>query len=64
MGPTILANGNPVPRDNSLKYRVYVKRDASDVQVQEVTTDLISEAQYTITLSEEGCYFVGVRALI
>jgi len=61
--PTTLSNGNPIPSDNSLKYRVYIKRDAPDAQAQEVTTDPISETQYTITLSEEGRYFVGVRAL-
>jgi len=59
---TLLADGNPIPPDNVIKYDVYVKHEITGVETK-LTPQPILETEYSVTLAEEGKYWVGILAL-
>ena len=63
---TTLSDGNPVPSDNSVKYRVYLANAVTDPDKTNpslLTTNPISALEYIITLNTEGKYYIGVSAV-
>jgi hypothetical protein len=63
---TTLSDGNPVPADNSVKYRVYLANAVTDPDKTNpslLTTNPISTLEYIITLNTEGKYYIGVSAV-
>ena len=58
---TELVNGNPVPSDNVVKYRVW-KKNSDGTGITVVESDIVN-TQYTFTFAEEGKFFLGVSAL-
>ncbi len=58
---TTLLNSDPVPEGDLVSYNVYT-RSVQTGLVFEVATG-VAEVEYTITLSEEGDYHIGVRAV-
>ncbi|RKY08634.1 MAG: hypothetical protein DRP56_03785 [Planctomycetota bacterium] len=61
---TTLENGDPVPPNDTVTYKVYL-RDYNTGDETLLTTDGngISETQYTITFDNEGLYIAGVSAV-
>ncbi|RKY08020.1 MAG: hypothetical protein DRP56_04760 [Planctomycetota bacterium] len=61
---TALFNGDPVPPNDTVTYKVYL-RDYNTGDETLLTTDGngIAETQYTITFTAEGLYIVGISAV-
>ena len=59
-----LENGDPLPENNTVKYRVYLSNAVTDPDKANPAllgeTDLL---QYVLTLNAEGKYFVGVQSV-
>ena len=52
--------GNPIPPNDSISYRVYLKKMPNG---PEVVVDDTDQLQYTITFGVEGRYIVGVQTV-
>lgn len=59
--PTTLESGDPIPAEDTLKYEVWIIREA-DVgdSTKAVFIEETDQLQSTITFAEEGRWFVGV----
>ncbi|MGD9212813.1 MAG: hypothetical protein PVI90_18660 [Desulfobacteraceae bacterium] len=56
--------GDPIPADNSIEYVAYLANAITDpdkTNPAEIAT--INETQYIVTLTSEGKYFFGVKAV-
>jgi len=59
-----LENGDPIPSDNTIKYKIYLVNAIADVE--KANPVLITETDQTsqvITMTTEGKYFVGVSTV-
>jgi hypothetical protein len=72
--PTSLSNGDPVPSEDEIRYRIFLADAVSDpsktspVELTpdndgDGTLDPILDKSKTITVQQEGRYFFGVKAL-
>lgn len=58
---TTLTDGTSLPAGDSVLYRIWIKRDG---QINEsVIADNVDMTQYTLTLDQEGRFFVGIQAI-
>ncbi|MHC4537465.1 MAG: hypothetical protein ACYS6K_26290, partial [Planctomycetota bacterium] len=57
---TTLVNGDPIPATDLIRYRIYLKESGTTA---ELFVDEIGFSTYTITLSTEGKYIVGIQAV-
>jgi len=57
-----LADGSPLPETDQIKYKLYL-REKGTTEAIEQTTSPISELLFTLTISGEGSYLAGVRAV-
>ena len=61
---TTLENGDPLPANNTIKYRVYLANAVTDSdKTNPALLGEIDQLQYTLTLNSEGKYFVGVQSV-
>ena len=62
---TALANGDPIPADNTIEYAVYLSNATTDPDktAPALLVDNLTTLIYTITLGSEGKFFVGVQAI-
>lgn len=61
---TLNTAGDPIPADNTIEYKVYLANAITDPnKANPVEIYVGSETVYTITLADEGQYFVGLQTI-
>lgn len=60
---TTLSAGEPIPEGDIINYEVFVVSETGNKEADRVSQGKTPDLQFTITFTEEGRFFVGVRAL-
>jgi hypothetical protein len=61
---TLSDTGDPIPAEDTVTYKVYIVTQADEgIEGAEILLGEIAETQYTVTLPDEGRYFVGVSCV-
>jgi len=61
---TKLSDNSSVPSDNIIEYTVYLANALTDPNKEHpITVETVNGTECTVTLTEEGRYFVGVKAI-
>lgn len=59
---TMKIDGNPLSSGDVITYTIFVANALDTDKANAVEVATVTETTYTVTLTEEGKYFVGVRA--
>ena len=61
---TMMDNGEPIPADNTVKYRIYMTNATTDPdKTNPVVVTETDQLQHTLTINTEGKYIVGIASV-